>query len=71
VGLLVREFGKSQRRLRGFRVRTLASGDMGESAGVIDWDGKDTSGRRLPDGLYLVRLVSGDHTVTCKVVFAR
>ncbi len=37
----------------------------------VHWDGRDTSGRKLPAGVYLVRLRAGDWHATNKVVLSR
>ncbi len=45
--------------VRGRRVRTLASGDLGSGVHVRTWDLRDADGREVPSGLYLVRLTAG------------
>jgi hypothetical protein len=43
----------------GQRVRALISGEAGPLASSsLTWDGRDDAGRAVPDGLYLVRLVT-------------
>jgi len=52
--------------LTGRRVRTLDLGaDVG---GVVQWDGTDDDGRRVPAGLYLLRLTSGSQRVHARLV---
>ena len=50
----------------GRRVRTLAQGDHEPGAHVVPWDGTDEGGRRLPAGVYYVRLstVRGSYRVS-------
>jgi hypothetical protein len=50
----------------GRRLRRLPLGE-GE-AGVLRWDGRDDSGRRLPAGLYFARLTSGSLRAQARVV---
>lgn len=54
---------------RGRRVRRL---DLPAAAGrgVATWDGRDATGARVGPGLYLLRLKTGDLTVTRKVSIA-
>jgi hypothetical protein len=52
----------------GRRVRTLTP-DL--TRGVVEWDGRDESGRRAAAGVYLVRLRSGGESVTARVSLVR
>ncbi|MBK9303301.1 MAG: hypothetical protein IPM94_05285 [bacterium] len=54
--------------LRGRRVRawTLAAGDY-----LVSWDGRDEQGRRLPSGVYIVRLEHGGSVMTRKATLKR
>lgn len=54
--------------LRGRRVRawTLAAGDY-----LVSWDGRDDQGRRLPSGVYIVRLEHGGSVTTRKATLKR
>lgn len=54
--------------LRGARVRTLAEGRREAGRHDLEWRGEDDSGRRLPPGMYLVRLQAGAFTGQQKVV---
>ena len=54
--------------LRGRRVRAwdLAAGEF-----IIAWDGRDDRGRRLPAGVYIVRLEHGGSVMTRKATLVR
>ena len=52
--------------LTGRAVRTIELGTG--SGGTANWDGKDDDGRRLPAGLYLVRLISGKYHAQTRLV---
>jgi M6 family metalloprotease-like protein len=55
----------------GRRVRTLVSG-RGPAGGVVEWDGRDVSGRLAPAGVYVVRLASpGSADAGVKVTLVR
>ncbi|MFO7650694.1 MAG: FlgD immunoglobulin-like domain containing protein [bacterium] len=41
------------------------------AVGSIAWDGTDAQGRRLAEGVYLVRLVAGDYAATGKLTLLR
>lgn len=47
-------------------VRVLAAG-----GGRVEWDGHDGAGRRVPAGVYYVRLDAGEHSVSAKLVCLR
>jgi len=55
----------------GRRVSTLRAGSRGEGWQSVRFDGRDTSGRALPSGLYLYRVSAGPHVRTGKLVIAR
>ena len=57
--------------LRGRQVRLLDHSEAAAAPGVLDWRTEDEQGRRLPNGFYMVRLASGGHVITRKVVLAR
>jgi hypothetical protein len=52
----------------GARVRTLARGAHAAGRHAIAWSGTDDAGRRLPAGIYLVRLAADGIISTSKVV---
>jgi hypothetical protein len=55
----------------GRRVATLADGVVSEGSHVVPWDGRDSSGLRLPSGIYFVRLEAGGRTETRKLILVR
>lgn len=55
----------------GRRVSTLRAGERGEGWQSVRFDGRDTTGRALPSGLYLYRVSAGPHVRTGKLVIAR
>jgi hypothetical protein len=57
--------------VRGRRVTALAPERYRTSAGSVSWDGRDDRGRRVPSGTYFVRMETGAHTVTRKVILLR
>jgi flagellar hook assembly protein FlgD len=52
----------------GRRLRTLFSGMQAAGPHVIRWDGLDESGARLPAGLYLARMATGDARRIARVI---
>ncbi|MFH0918786.1 MAG: FlgD immunoglobulin-like domain containing protein [Fibrobacterota bacterium] len=56
--------------LQGKRVRTLAEG-LAAGSHSVAWDGKDASGKPIPNGMYVCRLMAGARTLVKKVVVAR
>jgi hypothetical protein len=56
--------------VRGKALRTLWSCYTDKGTRSIVWDGRDSRGRRLAPGLYIVRLNSGSETRAAKVVVA-
>jgi hypothetical protein len=55
----------------GRRVRELARGTFEGRQQVIRWDGRDDSGRRVANGVYLLRLRSGGEAHRLRIVVAR
>ena len=53
-------------RLR-YEEEVPATGGFGGSEYVLGWDGRGDGGRRLPIGLYLVRIAARDRQATTKV----
>lgn len=52
-------------------VRTLTDGVHPAGRQSISWDGKDTSSRPVPGGIYFYRLSFGDRTLTQKTLILR
>ena len=55
----------------GRSVRTLLDESVGAGRNMLAWDGKDNSGRPVPNGVYQVRLSATDCRATTKVVFLK
>jgi len=55
----------------GREVRTLGNEFLQPGDYTIDWDRRDTLGREVPAGVYLLKLQSGDRAATKKVVLMR
>ena len=53
--------------LRGRRVFVLRSGNRTEGSHFVEWDARDTDGRRLPAGVYFLQLRQGDSTWSKKI----
>lgn len=56
---------------RGARVRNLRSGSMEAGTRTLVWDGRDSAGRDVSSGVYLVRMLYGHETFTGRVVMVR
>jgi len=54
--------------MRGALVRVLHEGEMPAGTGEVGWDGTDTAGRSVSDGIYLVRVVGPSLDVSRRVV---
>lgn len=55
----------------GALVRTLADGPAAAGRHRVQWAGTDEAGRRVAQGIYLVRLHAGDAVATRKLVLTR
>lgn len=55
----------------GRRVATLTSGSLKAGTYSFTWDGKNSSGREVPSGVYFYRLTTRDFTSTRKAVLLR
>ena len=52
----------------GRRVRTLENREFAAGSHSVTWNGLDEGGRQVGAGIFLVRLVAGDHVSTAKIV---
>jgi hypothetical protein len=52
----------------GRRVRKLVNDNVRVGAGSVVWDGRDDCGRRLPAGVYMIKIDTGKESVKAKVV---
>jgi hypothetical protein len=57
--------------LTGRVVRTVCASSLKRGAYSFTWDATDNTGRRLAEGVYLVRLVAGDYAATGKLTLLR
>jgi hypothetical protein len=55
----------------GTLVRTLAAGPRPAGRHNVTWDGRDGSGRLMPEGIYYCRMTADSRTVTTKVILQR
>lgn len=54
--------------LRGRKLRELCDAGYPKGVGALEWDGRDDGGRKLPNGLYLIRMEGAEKVVVCKVM---
>ena len=54
--------------ITGQRVTTLVDTHIAEGAHTVSWNGRDESGKAVGAGIYLYRLVSGDHSEARKML---
>jgi hypothetical protein len=57
--------------LRGRIVRAFADTVAAPGARTLAWDGRDSAGRRLPPGAYVVRLEAGGRSTSSRVTLIR
>ena len=57
--------------VEGRRVSVLVDGVMPPGRHRVGWDGRDAGGRRVPSGLYFLRVEAGDRLETRKVLVVR
>jgi len=57
--------------IAGQLVKALADGGFDAGYHAVKWDGRDDRGNRAANGVYLVRMVSGDYGATRKLVVLR
>ncbi len=50
--------------MSGRRVATLVSGEHAAGEHSMVWDGRDSGGTRVPDGVYMIRLDTGEGSLT-------
>jgi flagellar hook assembly protein FlgD len=55
----------------GRQVAVLTDGVRAAGRHTVPWDGRDTRGNVVPDGVYFVRLETADWVTSRKVVIAR
>ncbi|MFP4460211.1 MAG: FlgD immunoglobulin-like domain containing protein [Candidatus Zixiibacteriota bacterium] len=52
-------------------IKALYSGDQKEGRHSVRWDGKNSSGEDMPNGAYLVKISSGNHSETQKIILMK
>ena len=57
--------------LRGRMISPLIAGTLDAGSHEAVWQGRDSSGRNIPSGMYFCRLVSGNTTQIRKLVLVR
>ena len=57
--------------IRGQKVRNLSKGAMQAGNHTLHWNGKDRQGRSVASGVYLVRIQSGKHSQSVKVMLMK
>lgn len=57
--------------LLGQKIRTLFAGDVPAGRQVVIWNGTDENNLRLPNGVYVYKLTSGQFTATKRLIVAR
>ncbi len=55
----------------GQKIRTLVEGKRAAGRYVVKWDGRDDSGRIVPGGIYVCKMVAGDFRAHTKMLFLR
>jgi hypothetical protein len=57
--------------IRGRLVRALYRGELESGRYQFSWDGRNESGRSVPSGIYIYRLVAGDWSSVKKMVLSK
>ena len=57
--------------LSGIKVASLVNATYSSGSHTVSWNGRDSSGRTLPGGVYVVRFTSPDHTESKNIVLQR
>lgn len=57
--------------LRGRRLRTLVTGSRPQGEQVVNWDGRDDDGQRVPSGMYIYKYVSGGKVTSRKMTLLK
>jgi len=54
---------------RGQLVKQLVSGGKSAGTHTVSWDGRDTQGRKVSNGIYFARLISGKESSQRKLIY--
>jgi hypothetical protein len=57
--------------ISGRKIRTLASGNYAACSHQVLWDGRDEQGTPVASGVYVYRLVAGEHVFTRKMILMK
>ncbi len=55
--------------INGLRVRTFKNTATPDGIQTLKWDGTDSKGRKVIPGIYLIQIVSGNHSETTSVMY--
>jgi hypothetical protein len=74
IGFTVPKAGKATLAvydITGRKVRDLVSGSLAAGVHTVVWDGADNRGRAVSSGVYFSRLVSGNQSISRKMLLMR
>ena len=57
--------------MRGQQVRTLVDDQYAAGRHIVNWDGRDNSGNRMPSGVYFYRIKAGDYIAHKKMTLLK
>ena len=57
--------------INGQLVQNLANGYMGANSYILQWNGKDLHGQRVPSGVYIYTLSHGENSHTKKMILLK
>jgi len=57
--------------LRGQQVRTLVDEQFAPGRHIVNWDGRDNNGNRMPSGMYVYRMKAGDFIAHKKMMLIK
>lgn len=57
--------------IAGQRVKTLVNGNMNAGYHKVTWNGRNSAGQKVANGVYMYRMNSGDYTATRKLLIVK
>jgi hypothetical protein len=57
--------------IAGQRVKTLVNGNMNAGYHRVSWNGRNSAGQKVANGVYMYRMNSGDYTATKKLLIVK